>query len=322
VPPSDRRSGVGQWCRAMRKSNLHEYDLRLCDYAVGTVAGHFIGVKPVPPREDPVLPPAAAAAAPNSGDTVMRRPRLDPMRRYARLPPAIALTTWLEDSLDGHLLRHLRHPARPRLLLTYDQFEDFAQTIEDAPTVCAALEWTPWEALHRDHVHCLREIRHALAAAEAEDFAARSRGYAEQLEARGLKLWDGVRIMSDWVSEVRRLLRALGRVDLLPLPEGRARTPLSSEAVVNPNVNCYVERIRTAIAKDPAVAGWTRSAVRALVKGRTEHVYAALDLLEAAGEYRGARRGSPDNAPLDERPKDGSAAAAGSVTPVPHPPNV
>jgi hypothetical protein len=203
--------------------------------------------------------------------------------------------TALHRGLSPGLWSHVRGPrwdvlkpgenvsGRPPLLLTDDDFEDLASAIEDGPGG-ASLPWTPWPALHGDYVHCLREIRE-LAKAAADTFAEQSCRFAEQLESPRLKLSDGVRLVSEWVWELRKLLRAMGLTQLLPRPEGSARTPLFPDAKLTGNVTRIVERLEKRFREKPELARWPKRRLLTVAKGKTADVFTALEYLRSHGLY-------------------------------------
>jgi hypothetical protein len=274
----------------MKTSSLHDFDLRLCEYAVGTVAGEYAGTDPLPIADGQLLPGAAPGQPP---------PVLSRARDYYRLSPSVARATALHRGLSPGLWSHVRGPrwdvlkagenvsGRPPLLLTNQDFEDLASAIEDAPGG-GSLPWTPWPALHGDYVHCLREIR-TLAKAAADTFAEQSCRFAEQLASPRLKLPDGVRLVSEWVWELRKLLRAMGLTQLLPRPEGSARTPSFPDAVLTWNVARIAERLEKRFREKPELARVPKTQLREIVKGKAADVFAALEYLRSRGLYHPSR---------------------------------
>jgi hypothetical protein len=111
----------------------------------------------------------------------------------------------------------------PRLL-NDDELGELASAFRDAPWRLDR-PWVPYEPLHRRHIECVREIRDALAAAYAEQWARSSARWAAALEREGTRLSQGIGVVREWVEEVRRLLGAMGATGLLPRPEGSFPTP-------------------------------------------------------------------------------------------------
>jgi hypothetical protein len=75
----------------------------------------------------------------------------------------------------------------------------------------------------------MSEIREVLAPEYARQWAQASASFAEQLDNPRTRLSEGIVVVHDWCCEVRRLLRAMGAIGLLPRPEGAFPTPLNTE---------------------------------------------------------------------------------------------
>ena len=69
------------------------------------------------------------------------------------------------------------------------------------------------------------EIRERLAKRTADKWADDCHRYAESLEAPSLSVFDGIRRVSEWLTELRRLVAAMDRRDLLPAPDGGFPSP-------------------------------------------------------------------------------------------------
>lgn len=131
--------------------------------------------------------------------------------------------SYIARQLDAPILAYFKALAGegepPSLLLTDTDFCDLAETFEGGPHRFDRY-WVAHEPLHRRGIHCVPEIRAALAQECAEEWVRTSARLAEQLESDRLRLSGGIRVVHDWVREARRLLRAMGATALLPAPEG------------------------------------------------------------------------------------------------------
>lgn len=92
--------------------------------------------------------------------------------------------------------------------------------------------WEPIRHCHDQSLLCLKEIKSELTPTEADQWSQDCRAYANQLSANRLALARGMEIVCEWIGQLRRYLRAMGRVDLLPPPEGSYPTPTSSASPV------------------------------------------------------------------------------------------
>ena len=86
-------------------------------------------------------------------------------------------------------------------------------------------KWTSYSRLHRWYVRTILEIRDGLTQETAEQWARICVEQGQQLEREGLWLPEGIEIVRDWIVDLRDLLLAMGRLDLLPAPEGFHPTP-------------------------------------------------------------------------------------------------
>ncbi len=296
----------------MARSHLHEFDLELCWYVRDTVRSclpkPFPMANPVPEpavsSPSPVAPtpvPAPAASTPTppapapepevstptppAPPSGTRRPRANPYARYTGVPPAEGAARWLHDQLSPGVYRYLLADDAPDLLLTEEQFEDLATALDYMPGLLDSVMWIPYPPLCDRYVKCLPEIRRNLASTEAERFAEASQRCFSELGQPGLKLWDGIRIVGSWVGEIRRLLEAMDRTDLLPRPEGRQPTPGAPVEAVGEDMQVLIDRIRARFAKDPSLRNKSRNQVQRVVHGNRKKVFDALAALKNLGEY-------------------------------------
>jgi hypothetical protein len=162
---------------------LHEYDLRLCDYAVAHVADYFGGGKK---------------------GAVFQQHLSEPMLRYC--------TGQFDPVNDSE-----------QLLLTADEMRELIDAVD--ATMNFSSKWLSYDSLHRDYVATVREVGEELTKRTANDWADDCAGFASRLEMQQLSLTDGIEVIIEWVSRLRRLLRAMGASNFLPFPEGSFRTP-------------------------------------------------------------------------------------------------
>jgi hypothetical protein len=264
----------------VRGEQLHDFDVRLCRYALENVLGYT--------------------------DT-----------------PAFA--AYVQEQLDPPVWAYLQALAGeddpPPLLLGDDELDDLAFIFETAPLEFDHA-WVASERLHRRHIDCVVEVREGLAPAYAEEWARASAGFAMALERARTRLSDGIRVVHDWVREVRRLLRAMGAVDLLPWPEGGFPTlscpdprslPAGSPGPCDGGGDADIEVMRRAIAEHERTHPTTPEDMRgrnaqpaALIrtaKIRAQRAKDALRELEKRGEYSGFARARPRRY-LEGRPNE------------------
>jgi excisionase family DNA binding protein len=150
---------------------------------------------------------------------------LDNISTY-RDGPAFAafIEEWMEPAVLTYL-KALDGDTEPApLLLSNEELEDLAGVF-GGEEFQFDRDWIPYEGLYRRSIDCVAEIRDALAKPYADEWASLSAQFAERLEARGVWLHHGIEIVREWVSELRRLLRAMGATHFLPAPEGAFPTP-------------------------------------------------------------------------------------------------
>jgi Helix-turn-helix domain len=139
-----------------------------------------------------------------------------------------AFAAYAERRLDPSVWKYLKaldaDDAPQPLLLSEEELDDLALTFACGPWKFDR-PWVPHEPLHKRSIECVKEIRDALAAGYAEEWARASARFAETLERGRTWLGGGIRVVQEWVGEARRYLRAMGAVDLLPAPEGSFPTP-------------------------------------------------------------------------------------------------
>lgn len=151
------------------------------------------------------------------------------IRRHLGKP---AFDEAVEKTLAPEVLRHLKalgdDVEPPPMLLNDQEFYDLADDFECGPLVFIR-SWNAYEQLHRRSINCVKEIRDELAPEHAAEWARAAVGFAKQLESDRVRLHQGIQIVHQWVSEIRRLLRAMNATAFLPRPEGAFPTPTSPE---------------------------------------------------------------------------------------------
>ena len=120
------------------------------------------------------------------------------------------------SNLDAKLLAYLQNQATTDetqpLLLNENELtllEDFAATVPaKGPYI---IHWLPYPALHGRYRESVPEIEKRLGARAAKRWAEYSTGVARDLERPDLELHDGIEHVRRWLSEIRSLLRIVGR---------------------------------------------------------------------------------------------------------------
>jgi hypothetical protein len=171
-----------------------------------------------------------------------------------------AFASFVEEGVDPPVVGYLKHLDGdidpPPMLLSDGELKDLAGVFGDEEFQHDH-DWIPYEGLYRRSIDCIAEIRDGLAKQYADEWASLCADFAERLEARGVWLHDGIEIIREWVSELRRLLRAMGATNLLPAPEGAFPTPTNPDpppspigtASTVPSVHQGDGDLRTAIAE-------------------------------------------------------------------------
>ena len=185
---------------------LFDYDLELCEYALGNFRQHLIGLT--------------------------ARPSVAPAGRYADWT-RLTFPDWLAGRFADHLPALGDHvwagavsDDAPRLPLNDDELFALADAAADLPPrLDAACPWEPYPALHGRAVFCVPDVRDRLTRQTAEDWAAASAGFADRLSRPRVRLADGIGVVHEWVRHARRLRAAMGLTSSLPSPLGTHPTP-------------------------------------------------------------------------------------------------
>lgn len=212
----------------MAGARLHKYDLQICDYAVGNI------------------------------------------RQYLDDPPFAAMVE--EQVTPPELLCYLTGETDPDaadqkpLLLNDDELHLLVSALRVGPPDLDR-KWVPYEALHRRHIHTLKEVQKELSKQAAEDWSRACGRFAERLEGRRLFLADGIEIVRDWVWDLRHLLKAMGAVTYLPRPEGEFPTPMTRTRSSGPRPGSSAAGL--GIPRREEDIERMQNAIRDSVKGRT-----------------------------------------------------
>jgi excisionase family DNA binding protein len=142
-----------------------------------------------------------------------------------------AFADYVRPRLDPSILRYLSRveEQKPTLLLCDRDLNDLYQIFYCAPFQFDRA-WIPYRPLYKRSTHCLPEIREALAAECAEEWARVSAANSRRLSDEDLNLSGGFEILAEWVGAARDLIQAMGRRDLIPIPDGTFPTPAYPEA--------------------------------------------------------------------------------------------
>ncbi len=151
----------------------------------------------------------------------------------------------LQAEMDSDLLDYLLNEddelENQQSLINSDELYDLFSAVNDM-TDRFVLTWSSYEHLHRRTVFSVAEVRENLSPTNADQWAALCRDFSSQLEQDDLPMVEGIEIVTDWLYELRRLLSAIGRIDLIPAPQGTfpsatdalpRETPSSSETDLN-----------------------------------------------------------------------------------------
>ncbi|MFO0881786.1 MAG: hypothetical protein U0840_31190 [Gemmataceae bacterium] len=158
-------------------------------------------------------------------DICLCRHALDSIRAYLTDPEIAA---YVAEQLPASVLTYLQalddDEEAPPMLLGDQELDELSWIFTGGPFQLDQ-PWMPYGPLYRRGLDCVTEVREALSREHAEHWAQASARFIEQLDGDRIYLGSGIQIIREWVAEARRLLRAMGRTDLLPAPEGMYPTP-------------------------------------------------------------------------------------------------
>lgn len=159
-------------------------------------------------------------------DIALCRHVIDVIRSYWTYP---GLAQFLGVQLDAEMISCLRplddleaDVSKP-VLLNDDELADLAELFGGGPLQFDQA-WIPHLELCRRSIDCVPDLR-SLADEYVREWASVSATCTRQFEKDGLRLHTGIETVQIWVAEIRRFLRAMGRTDLLPCPDGSSPTP-------------------------------------------------------------------------------------------------
>jgi hypothetical protein len=240
-------------------SQLHDFDTRLCDLVIANVRWHL------------------------DNEWIFRR--------------ISGLEKPLKKVLIDESADNVRLAPLPRLLLNDDELDAIEESLRFPPMhSCRLWDDIGWPC--EDAVFCTREIRARLAAADAERWSAQSRRFHELLQSSSLLLSDGVKIVHEWVGELRRYLEALCEYRYLPRPIGGFPTPThpTSDTELDELINVeelYVQQMEAAISKHPDGENAPAKDLIKMAGISNRHGRNALRTLEERDKYSGFARRRP-----------------------------
>lgn len=189
---------------------LFEFDIDLCDYAVGNIRQYL--------------------------RCVFERPKPGGMLRPSELE-MLNFPQWFARKLRGKFAPLADRiwagvfGDEPRKPLSESELCELAAVLDDMPDSLAICIWEPFPALHAQYVECLPEIRIRLSGPTAEEWATASASFTARLSARPLSLAEGVSVVGDWVRLARQLRRAMvGCRPTTAEDDGHENRPLAETA--------------------------------------------------------------------------------------------
>lgn len=203
--------------------------------------------------------------------------------------------TFIEEQLEAPVVAHLKSlssdGARRDVLLNADELLKLSVAFGGGP-IQFDLPWIPYHELCRRSIACVPDIR-SLAKEYVNEWATRSAKCTRRFQRSGLPLHAGIETVAEWVEEVRRLLLALGRADLVPCPMGTLPT-LTCQAPLAPQKPSrdqkLLERVRAALAH-PATGRQSKpDRIIERTNIRRQDCLRALRQLRDLGEYEGFAR--------------------------------
>ena len=114
---------------------------------------------------------------------------------------------------------------RSPVLLNKEEWDWLLRLTDSSGDIPMRRSWYAFPATHRRSTNCIREIANELSNEAADEWSSESRMFDESLRNERLQLHDGVRLVSQWAAECVRLLKAMGKREFLPRPEGEFPTP-------------------------------------------------------------------------------------------------
>lgn len=203
--------------------------------------------------------------------------------------------TFIDEQLDAPVVAHLKSlsddGARRDVLLNADELLKLSVAFGGGP-IQFDLPWIPYRELCRRSIACVPDIR-SMAKEYVKEWATLSAKCTTRFQRSGLPLHAGIEIVAEWVEEVRRLLLALGRADLVPCPVGTLPTltcqaPLAQQ---NPSLGQkQLQRVREVLTHPSTGRHSKPDRIIARTRMRRKHCLRALRYLRDRGEYDGFAR--------------------------------
>jgi hypothetical protein len=218
----------------------------------------------------------------------------------------------LYTALGRGALREYYFPTREQpyeggVWLTLEEFDMLADACEVSRTL--NLKWWPNPYFHRQYKQTIQEVRDELAPQAAQEWAQMCSCFIRQLDQPGLLTAPAIRIIKEWVDELRSFLLAMGANLLLPQPQGRMPTPsrplplaedvfpdiMAANTKEAARVRRALPKIRKALLSYPVGSNPKPIQVIGSAKVQPKIARKALRFLEGLGEYKGFRRTPASN---------------------------
>lgn len=157
---------------------LHDYDIDLTDYAIGNLVQYL------------------------------------PDKKFARWVVEHISSPAVVEYLRKRSDRNLDAPQVRELFCDADMAA-IERAFEDGPPAWVG-EWVPYRELHRRYIQTVREVRDGITRQTADEWGTDCALYASELEADGLSLHDGLKIVRRWIQRLRELQMAMGASEFVP----------------------------------------------------------------------------------------------------------
>jgi len=211
--------------RSVLCPDLTEYELRLCEYAIGGVRGY---------RGEPEF---IQEIAPGLRRT--RRTRLHELIYGA-------------DALDA-----LR--ACP---ITERELADLYQALDSPPTG-TNWRWRPYEAIHRNYLDTVPEVRRRGTPGVLEHWTVECPRFGDRLSQDGLPLAEGLDTVRDRIRILRQLVRSCEE-------QPRRSPPEPTETPLDPQKMNRIEAMVQSLREQSSVKDWYSVAKLAVLLGKAE----------------------------------------------------
>jgi hypothetical protein len=276
-------------------SALHELDLWLCGEVHFNIHRLLVEEDERPKLEE-TSTPALEASHPEQPEPQLHR------RKWPKRPSAAMnqLDVRLRDFLRGRFRARPSAPSALPFLFNDTELGDLQEAFTNGLT---NWKYKVSSRLPRYLTLATGEVTRRLPREEAERWSSLSARFLAQLKTKHLSLADGIRIVREWLWELRLFLEAMGEDGLLPVPDGRFPTPTNPSPPPEPpkkKDQTAVGRMRRAIAEHPAGRKAKPSVLIKKAKIGNQRGRAALGQLQKNGEYEGFARSTAKRSPKQE----------------------